>query len=41
MEAFSRMETMEYIAFLQLRCEELGNIPDLPPEEVARMASKH
>ncbi|NLT38636.1 MAG: class II aldolase/adducin family protein [Methanomassiliicoccus sp.] len=40
MEAFARMETMEYIAFLQLRCEELGELPDLPPEEVARMTSK-
>ncbi len=40
-EAFSRMETMEYIASLQLRCEELGELPDLPPEEVARMLTKH
>ncbi len=40
MEAFARMETLEYIAFLQLRCEELGDLPDLPPEEVARMVSK-
>lgn len=33
MEAFARMETMEYIAFLQLRCEELGELPDLPPRK--------
>lgn len=41
MEAFGRMETLEYIATLQLRCEQLGDLQDLPPEEVARMLSKH
>lgn len=41
MEAFGRMETMEYIATLQLRCEQLGGMMDLPPEEVSRMLSKH
>lgn len=40
MEAFGRMETMEYIATLQLRCEELGDLEDLPEEEVDRMLSK-
>jgi L-fuculose-phosphate aldolase len=41
MEAFGRMETMEYIATLQLRCEQLGGMMDLPPEEVSRILSKH
>ncbi len=40
MEAFGRMETMEYIATLQLRCEELGDLEDLPEEEVDRMLIK-
>jgi L-fuculose-phosphate aldolase len=41
MDAFGRMETMEYIASLQLRCESLGDLEDLPEEEVSRMLSKH
>jgi L-fuculose-phosphate aldolase len=41
MDAFGRMETMEYIASLQLRCEALGNLEDLPEEEVSRMLTKH
>jgi L-fuculose-phosphate aldolase len=40
MEAFGRMETMEYIATLQLRCEELGDLEDLPEEEVNLMLAK-
>lgn len=36
-DAFARMETMEYIATLQLRCEELGDLEDLPDEEVDLM----
>jgi L-fuculose-phosphate aldolase len=39
-DAFSRMETLEYIASLQLRCEQLGVLEDLPEEEIARMMSK-
>lgn len=41
MEAFGRMETLEYIAMLQLKCEQLGGVRELPLEEVARMLSKH
>ncbi len=41
MDAFGRMETMEHIASLQLRCEALGDLDDLPEEEVSRMLSKH
>jgi L-fuculose-phosphate aldolase len=40
LDAFGRMETMEYLATLQLRCEELGELEDLPEEEVDRMLSK-
>lgn len=40
MDAFGRMETLEYIASLQLRCESLGDLEDLPEEEVSRMLSK-
>jgi L-fuculose-phosphate aldolase len=40
-DAFSRMETLEYIATLQLRCEELGDLEDLPEEEVARILTKY
>ena len=40
MDAFGRMETLEYIATLQLRCEEMGDLEDLPDEEVDRMLSK-
>lgn len=40
LEAFGRMETMEYLATLQLRCEEIGDLEDLPEEEVDRMLSK-
>ena len=40
MEAFGRMETLEYIATLQLRCEGMGDLEDLPDEEVDRMLSK-
>jgi hypothetical protein len=35
------METLEYIATLQLHCEERGNLEDLPEEEVSRMLSKN
>jgi L-fuculose-phosphate aldolase len=41
MDAFGRMETLEYIASLQLRCESLGDLEDLPEEEVSRMLTKH
>lgn len=37
-DAFNRMDTMEYIASLQLRCEELGGLDGLPDEEIARIA---
>jgi L-fuculose-phosphate aldolase len=40
MEAFGRMETMEYIATLQLKCEELGDLDDLPEEEIDRILGK-
>lgn len=40
MEAFGRMETLEYIATLQLKCEEMGDLEDLPDEEIDRMLSK-
>jgi L-fuculose-phosphate aldolase len=40
LEAFGRMETMEYLATLQLKCEELGDLEDLPEEEVGRMLNK-
>ncbi|MBI0582849.1 MAG: class II aldolase/adducin family protein [Methanomassiliicoccus sp.] len=40
MDAFGRMETLEYIASLQLGCETLGGLDDLPPQEIARMLSK-
>lgn len=39
LDAFNRMETMEYIATLQLRAEEVGEPMDLPEEEVARILS--
>jgi L-fuculose-phosphate aldolase len=38
LDAFNRMDTMEYIASVQLRCEELGGLDDLPEEEIARIA---
>lgn len=41
LDAFSRMETMEYIATLQLRCEELGDLEDLPEEEISRLLFKY
>lgn len=37
MDAFNRMETLEYIATLQLRCEEVGELVELPEEEVERI----
>lgn len=40
-DAFGRMETLEYIASLQLRCEALGDLEELPPHEVSRMLSEH
>jgi len=36
-DAVNRMETMEYIAALQLRAEELGKPEDLSPDEVRRI----
>jgi L-fuculose-phosphate aldolase len=39
-EAFGRMETLEYIATLQLKCEELGDLDDLPEEEIDRILGK-
>lgn len=41
MDAFVRMETLEYIASLQIGCEPLGELRDLPDEEIYRMLSKH
>lgn len=40
MEAFGRMETLEYIATLQMTCEKMGDLEDLPDEEIDRMLSK-
>ena len=37
LDAFNRMDTLEYIASLQLRGEELGGLEDLPSEEIARI----
>lgn len=37
LDAFNRMESMEYIATLQLRAEEVGRPEDLPEEEIARI----
>jgi len=40
MEAFVRMDTMEYLADLQLRCEAAGDPADLPREETDRLIKK-
>jgi len=39
LDAFNRMETMEYLATLQLRAEEVGEPEDLPEQEVAHILS--
>jgi L-fuculose-phosphate aldolase len=40
LDAFNKMETMEYIATLQLKCEELGDLEELPEEEVELIKGK-
>jgi L-fuculose-phosphate aldolase len=39
LDAFNRMETMEYIATLQLTAERAGRPEDLPEDEVERILS--
>ncbi len=40
MDAFTKLETMEYIATLQLKCGELGDLTELPADEVRRIKGK-
>ena len=40
MQAYDRLETMEYIATLQIECEKLQTVYDLPPDEIVRILGK-